>query len=249
MSREKTRGIVLSRILSGEADYICSIFTREHGKEKFVFKGLRKSKKRPRSASEPGTALDMIYYTGNTGSFNTVSEFDITAYYQSIRNSSDLIFSLYYMVEIIDSTTGYGDCNEKIYSLLSAGIDTLSKISHPLHFIIFFTARYMVLQGILPDASICSWCGDSGESGFLLDPVSLRMSCENCSEGSRFINGTASAFFRESLSKKFFMIEPEKYNVENLYPLLHALTAYIENYFGVKIKSAEMIGRNSPSLK
>lgn len=244
MSRQKTRGIVLSRTLSGEADYICSIYTKDLGRERFVFKGIRKSHKRPRSATEPGTILDIIYYTGNSGALNTVSEFDIASSTLAIRQSSGSIFSLCYMVELVDSTTGTGDSNERIYSLLCAGIDTLAKAESPLHFIIFFTARYMALQGIMPELSSCSWCGGSGESGLFIDPASLRASCAICSGGGRALNRDAARYLRESLSNKFTKIDLQGYSGESISPLLYSLTAYIENYFGIKIKSAEMLGRN-----
>lgn len=248
MSRQKTRGIVLSRTLSGEADYICSIYTKDIGRERFIFKGIRKSRKRPRSASEPGTVLDIIYYTGNSAALNTVSEFDITASTLSIRKNTDSIFSLYYMVELIDSTTGFGDSNERIYSLLCAGIDTLAKTEYPLHFIIFFTARYMALQGIMPEVSSCSWCGGTGGEELFIDPVSLRASCSACSGGGRALGSDASYYLHESLSNKFTKIDLGRYRKESIYPLLYSLTAYVENYFGIKIKSAEMLGRNGLSI-
>lgn len=249
MSRQKTRGIVLSRTLSGEADYICSIYTKDLGRERFIFKGIRKSQKRPRSASEPGTILDIVYYTGVSGTLNTVSEFDIAASTLAIRKSSSSIFSLYFMVELIDSTTGFGDINEKIYSLLCAGIDSLSKTDHPLHFIIFFTARYMALQGIMPDISSCSWCGGDGSSGLFIEPVSLRASCSLCSGGGKALDGRAAEFLHHCLSNKFTKIDLQGYSSSTLSPLLYSLTAYIENYFSIKLKSAEMLGRTAPPVR
>lgn len=249
MSRQKTRGIVLSRTLSGEADYICSIYTKDLGRERFIFKGIRKSQKRPRSGSEPGTILDIVYYTGISGSLNTVSEFDITASTLPIRKSSDSIFSLCYMVELIDSTTGFGDSNERIYTLLSAGIDSLAKTEHPLHFIIFFTARYMALQGIMPEITSCSWCGCDGSNGLFIDPVSLRASCSGCSVGGKSLSSDAANYIYESLSNKFSKIDLQKYSSGSLSPLLYALTAYIENYFSIKLKSADMLGKSANSIR
>ena len=105
MSQEKETGIVLSKKSSGEADNICCIFTKNSGKDRFVFKGLKKSTKRPRTASEPGSILDIIYYSGKAGSFNTISEFDILATHSLIRKSSEKIFSLYFILELVDLTT------------------------------------------------------------------------------------------------------------------------------------------------
>jgi len=248
MSQSRTRGIVLSKTLSGEADYICSIYTKDQGKGKFVFKGLKKSSRRPRSAAEPGTILDLIFYSGNSGAFNTVSEFDIAASYCAIRRSSESIFALYYMVELVDSTTGSGDGNTGIYSLLSAGIDTLSKTGHPVHLLAFFTARYMELQGILPDTDVCSWCGK--RDVISIDPGTLRMSCAGCADTvNRGISGDAALYLRESRNKKFSDIDNSRFGPESVWPLLHTLTAFVENYFGIKIRSAEMFGKARPGLR
>jgi DNA repair protein RecO len=249
MSRQKTRGIVLSRTLSGEADYICSIYTKDIGRERFIFKGIRKSQKRPRSGSEPGTILDIVYYTGTSGSLNTVSEFDIAASTLQIRKNSDSIYALYYMVELIDSTTGTGDINEKIYALLSAGIDSLARTDHPLHFIIFFTARYMALQGIMPEITSCSWCGCGGSNGLFIDPVSLRASCGLCTGGGKSLDGEAADFLHKCLTDKFSKIDLHQYKGSTLSPLLFSLTAYIENYFSIKLKSAEMFGKTAFSIR
>lgn len=241
MSRLRTRGIVLSRTLSGEADYICSIYTRDTGKEKFIFKGIRKSRKRPRSASEPGTVIDIIYYTGNSGSINTVSEFDIVSSSHQLRERSESIFSLCFMLEVIESTTGPGDANDRIYSLLSAGLDSLGRAESPLHFTIFFLARYLEIQGVMPETDNCSWCGTEAE--LFIDPVSLRSSCHECHGGGKSMNRESSGFLRESLLTKFSRIDPLRYSCEGISPLFYSLTAYTENYFGVKLKSADMAGR------
>jgi len=249
MPRQKTKGVVLSRTLCGEADYICTIYTKDIGRERFIFKGIRKSQKRPRSGSEPGTILDLVYYTGTPGTINTISEFDIAASTLQIRKSSSSIFSLYYMVELIDSTTGFGDINEKIYSLLCAGLNSLAQTEKPLHFIIFFTARYMALQGIMPEITSCSWCGGDGNRGLFIDPVSLRASCSLCSGGGKSLDSEAAEFLHQCLSNKFTKIDLPKYKTSTLTPLLFSLTAYIENYFGIKLKSADMIGRSAFSIR
>ena len=77
MSLSKARGIVLSRKLSGEADYICSVFTKEWGREMIIFKGLKKSKKRAPSASETGSVIDFTCYSKQGSGIKTVSQFDL----------------------------------------------------------------------------------------------------------------------------------------------------------------------------
>jgi recombinational DNA repair protein (RecF pathway) len=42
----KSNGVVLSGAHSGESDSTARVFTGEHGKRNFIFKGLKKSRKR-----------------------------------------------------------------------------------------------------------------------------------------------------------------------------------------------------------
>ncbi|MCL1832910.1 MAG: DNA repair protein RecO, partial [Leptospirales bacterium] len=182
MPQEKDIGVVLSKKNSGEADHICSIYTKNSGKDKFIFKGLKKSTKRPRTASEPGSILNIIYYNGREGRINTISEFDILANYSAIRKSSEKIFSLYFILELVDLTTGLSDTNSKIFNLLYAGIETLYNTQYPKHFVIFFTIKYLMLQGVFSDISRCSWCGNSDPKTLVIDTDKLRVSCLICTD-------------------------------------------------------------------
>ena len=244
MSQEKDTGIVLSKKSSGEADNICSIYTRNSGKDRFVFKGLKKSTRRPRSASEPGSILELIYYTGKPGGLNTVSEFDIITTYSSIRKSSDKIFSLYYILELVDLTTGFGDPNGRIFNLLSAGIETLSSTLSPKHFTVFFTIKYLLLQGVFPDTEKCSWCGNTDREKLVIENAGFRTSCINCTDfKSASVRSRGTAFINQCVKLKLDKIECGDFSENEVITVLTHLIQYINSYYSIKLKTGSMITR------
>ena len=246
MSQEKDTGIVLSKKSSGEADNICSIYTKNSGKDKFVFKGLKKSARRPRTASEPGSILEIIYYTGKAGSFNTISEFDILASHNSIRKSGDKIFALYFILELVDLTTGPSDPNPKIFSLLSAGIETLSASLFPKHFAVFFTIKYLMLQGVFPDTESCSWCGTKDHEKLVIENSSLRAACIGCTDSiSAAVRSKGTEFINQCVKKKLDTIECGKYTENDIIIILRVLIEYINSYYSVRMKSGSMLTRPS----
>ena len=242
MPQEKDIGVVLSKKNSGEADHICSIYTKTSGKEKFIFKGLKKSTKRPRTASEPGSILNILYYTGREGRINTVSEFDILKNHSAIRKDSEKIFSLYFILELVDLTTGLSDANDKIFTLLSAGIDTLYNTGYPRHFIIFFSITYLMLQGVLPDISKCTWCGNNDPKALVIDNDKLRTSCLNCADlNSISVNNHGTEFMNECTVSKFNRIEYANYTDNDINQVLTAVIRYINSYFSITLKTESFL--------
>ena len=77
----KSTGIVLSSQSYGESDIICNFYTRDAGKRKFVFKGLKKSGRRSRSATEPGAVSRVVYYYRDDRDSYIVNQCDVEKYF------------------------------------------------------------------------------------------------------------------------------------------------------------------------
>ena len=242
MSLGKGRGIVLSRKLSGEADYICSIFTKESGRDIFIFKGLKKSKKRSPSASESGSVLDLFYYAREGVPLKTVSQFDIVSTPSEIKKSAQKIFALYCILEIADKTTGCGDADEGIYNLLAAALKSLSKAEEVINFTLFFIIQYLKIQGILPQFSQCSSCGDPDFRSYSLTAKNLKILCPCCcSREDKVLHRSSLDFIKLSMNQKYSSINHTQFPFENMAGLLNVLTDFIEQYFSIKIKSKDML--------
>lgn len=249
MPLQSTEGIVLTRRLSGESDFICSIYTRDHGRKQFIFKGLKKTRKRPISLSEPGSVIRITYYSKENSTISTVSSFEPVFLAPAIRENAMKIHSLYYMVELIEKTSGEGDSASGLYTLISSGIEALEKTMYVMHFNLFFTVRYMNMQGILPGYGPCVHCGSEDASSYDVDSHTLGFTCSACSEyEGADISGRTAEFMRRSMLERFSTMELADVP-ENEVSLLFIKTAgFIENYYGFRFKSLDMLMMSRTSL-
>lgn len=247
MSLSSARGIVLSRKLSGEADYICSIFTREWGREMIIFKGLKKSKKRPPSASETGSVIDFSCYSKQGFELKTVSQFDLISTPAEVKKKALKIFTLCYMMEIADKTTGCGDADEGIYNLLCSGVSSLGRAEHEINFALFYAIQYLRIQGILPKLQECSSCGETGFTACSINSRNLKILCSDCSSREDLIISRKSLdFLSFSLKEKYTYINHSSFSEQEILPLCRIITDFIEQYYSVVIKSKEMLLNSSP---
>lgn len=246
----KSTGISLSAHAIGESDIICNLYTNDHGKRKFIFKGLKKSKKRARSAVEPGAISDIVYYYRDDRDSYIVNDVEVRKFYSAITEDLQKIFNLYLILESVDKTCGYNIADNAIYSLLCAGLDTLSKTSYPVHLSAFFIMHLLYDHGIWSDIQSCKICHKNDFSLFILDCVDMRPVCEKCfnessqsglRQGSRLLQKNVRTFIRECFEKKYISIDHAAYKQDDILDLLFDLTLFMENYFHTELRSKSFI--------
>ncbi|HON79783.1 MAG TPA: DNA repair protein RecO [Spirochaetota bacterium] len=253
MEIQKSTGIVLSSFSGGEADRIARIFTREYGKRSFVFKGIRKSRKRSALVSEPGTVVDLVYYYHEDRDYQVAGEFQVRNHFYSIREDLSRIFHLYLMLETVEKTTGFNDPGTKIFDLLNSGIETLASSPFPVNVTLFFLVHLFRLNGILPDFSSCKVCGKRDLSGFTLDFNDCTPVCGACSGGSRahrsssFSAGTGD-FLQRAVTRKFRDIDHSVFSAEELHHVLFSMCIFVEHYFHIMLKSKELLFSNQRGM-
>ncbi|MFH0976701.1 MAG: DNA repair protein RecO [Spirochaetota bacterium] len=244
MEIQKATGIILSSREFGEADYICTIFTKEFGKRDFVFKGLRKSRKRPQLVSEPGTTAKIIYYFHDDKLSYIVNEYQILNHNIDIRNNLKNIYLLYYMLALVEKTTGYNDRNVSIFNLAAAGIENISLNDFPEHFSVFFTLHLLKLHGILPDFQRCKLCGNA-DSTLYIDTTDFHPVCGKCFGSCQgrtiHLKKNTKEYLLKSLACKFASIDHSLFKSEHIIDLLFAITLFIENYYHVEIKPKHLL--------
>ncbi len=241
MELHKTSGIILSTLNTGESDVLCSILTRDHGKKKFTFKGLKKSRNRPKSAADPGTLLNMVYYFHEGREVSTINDFSVDEHFPGIRESLDRIYGLYYLLEVVDKTTGYGDINIRLFNLLRAGIGETAVKGAGILLPVFFTIHLLRIHGILQEQGSCRVCDSTSFSRFSLNISDLAMVCSDCRTDSSYLETESWEFLNESIRKKFSAIDQAKYSEKCLEDLQKRLILFIENYFSIELKSAHCI--------
>jgi DNA repair protein RecO len=244
MEIQKCSGIVLGSRPAGEADRTVRVYTREYGKRTFVFKGIRKSRKRSIAATEPGTVLDLVYYFHDGRDSSIVNEFTITRQHRGQGGDLRRILYLFLILEVVDRTTGQNDPNRAVYELLAAALAALDDTPGPGHLAAFFILHLIRIDGILPDFSACRACGRRDFTDFVLDYSDLSPLCGACA-GSRGMGRTlprgAMDFIRASMRTRFPKMELGTFGEGMVLDVLFSLCLFIEGYFHVLIKSKEMV--------
>jgi DNA repair protein RecO (recombination protein O) len=249
----KTTGITLSSRVSGEADIICNFYTRDCGKRKFVFKGLKKSKKRSLAATEPGAVSTLIYYHREERESFIVNDVTVEKYYTSITSDLKKIVHLYFILESVDKTCGYDISDGTIFNLLLAGIEVLSKTTYPAHLSTFLVLHLLKNHGVLSDTDTCKMCGKNRFSSFAIDVADLRPVCGTCLgdnpsgpwHRSALLPGKMREYMELCISQKFSAIDHARYDEKDVLDLLFSISLFMENYFHMEIKSKSFIFSDS----
>jgi len=241
MEIQKNTGIVLSSRPAGDSDVLSIILTRDFGKRKFIFKGLKKSRKRSAGAAEPGSVTDLLYYYHPEWESYIVNEFTVQRIYHEIRNNLEKIYNLYFILESVEKTTGFNDMSTRIFELLFAAIEALSSTDHPIHLSAFFMLHLLRIHGILPSFKKCKICGSERFAVFALDADDLIPVCNTCADIIPQLATSVKKFIDESLLIKFSAMNYSAYDTKSMRDLIFSILRFIENYFHAEIKSKEFI--------
>ncbi len=245
----KTTGIALSSRVSGEADIVCNIYTRDFGKRKFIFKGLKKSKKRSMAATEPGAISTLLYYHRDERESYIVNDVTVDKFYTSITADLKKIVHLYFILESVEKTCGYDISETSIFNLLLAGIEVLSKTKYPAHLSTFLVLHMLRKHGVLSDTEVCKICGKRNFSSFTIDVVDLRPVCGACLgenpsgpwQRSALLPVTIRDYIKNCMSEKFSAIDLGGYDEKDILDLLFTISLFMENYYHMELKSKSFI--------
>ncbi len=241
MEIQKTEGIVLRKIPILEADITDIIYTRDHGKRTFIFKGIKKTKRRSLSAIEPGSIVHLVYYHDEQKAMLNVKEFSSIVDTLSLRDNYQSMMTLFLLLEVVDKTTGYSDQNVKIYRLLKGAIETLHKTDAYYFFALAFITHYLKISGILPDFFHCTICQKDIITDMYLTEYQLNAFCNNCAPHNAFLFKAIAPLIHEILVKRFLDIEINKYNSSDIQKLLFHILLFIDHYFNIHIKTKELL--------
>ena len=240
MSLKKTTGIVLSSSVIGESDVKANFLCRDEGKKSFIFKGLKKSSKRPQSAAEPGTVIGIVYNEHSGKEIVTARDFFVIKYFAGIRVDFPKIICSSFLLELVERSTGFGSAENSVFDFLANALTSMEKTDRPLDLAVFFMIRLMKIHGIFAFGKRCKICASEDFNKFVFDILDLGLICKKCSPNSpNLIGREALDFISESLSVKF--TELRNYTPDSRYGLLLNLSLFLEQYFAIKIQSKKML--------
>ena len=118
------KGIIIAKKDVEEADRYITIFMEDYGKVSTVIKGIRKSKKRDKTAVDLLSLTDFQFYKKNDSL--VISNFSTVKDYIGIKSDIDKINIAFYIFSILNQILVENGRNRKIYEVLEKTLDYLN---------------------------------------------------------------------------------------------------------------------------
>ena len=120
----KGKGIIIAKKDIEEADRYITIFMEDYGKVSTIIKGIRKSKKRDKTAVDILSLTDFQFYKKNENL--VISSFSTVKGYIGIKSDIDKINIAFYIFSVLNQILVENGRNRKIYEVLEKTLDYLN---------------------------------------------------------------------------------------------------------------------------
>lgn len=179
MEKFKTDGIVIKSSVTGEADRIVWILTRNRGIIRAFAKGAQSIKSRLHAAASLFSYCDFVIFEKN-GVF-TVSDAVLREQFYTLRTELDRLTLAQYFCEIILKTVPETQSEENCLRLLLNSLFLLSKGEKDMLIIkSVFELRFLSETGFMPALAACGGCGEFQTPEMYFDCASGLLYCSNC---------------------------------------------------------------------
>lgn len=119
----KSKGIIISKKDIEEADRYITIFMEDYGKVTTVVKGIRKSKRRDRTAVDILSLTEFQFYKKNDNLI--LSNFTAIKNYENIKKDIDKINKAFYIFSVLNQILVENGRNRKLYETTEKCLDFL----------------------------------------------------------------------------------------------------------------------------
>lgn len=145
---EKSKAIVLHSIRQGESSLIVQCFTERWGRQSYLVKGVRKSRKSSKAnIFQPLFLLDLDIYFKSTRELQWIKEASMVNPLNSIQQDISKGAQAIFIAEILSRTLKEEEQNVPLYEFLETSIsylDALERASASFHLLFLFQfARYL----------------------------------------------------------------------------------------------------------
>lgn len=223
MKIEHSEGIVLSASTVNEADIITQMMTAAHGKGRYMFKGLKKSRRRHLSGASPGTLLNFSCYYSEHRQIQYINDFAVSLTPLQNPKSYAQVLAGHYILEAVDKTSAERDMQPFIFKLLKAALMQEGLHTFPYHLSLFFSYHLLSYHGILPF---------TGENRY--DAITI-------TDTSYSLSNSMRDFLRITEHEKFSSLECSSYPLDEVQQLLFMVIMYIEDYFHTELITKKVL--------
>lgn len=179
---DKDEGIVLFSRKLGESDLLCHIYTQDQGKQQYVFKGIRKSKRRSGWIMGGNHVLFSYYFSEKKTTYHAK---DLDILYSPFVYNLDhaRVDALYNFLQLIEKKIYFGEPQPALFQLLQGFVTNLADGSSEQLVRLYLFVRWRLLKNLgLANWPIhCSLCGKELREQDIFLPQNYReFVCREC---------------------------------------------------------------------
>ena len=221
------KGIIIAKKDVEEADRYITIFMEDYGKVSTVIKGIRKSKKRDKTAVDLLSLTDFQFYKKNDSL--VISNFSTVKDYIGIKSDIDKINVAFYIFSILNQILVENGRNRKIYEVLEKTLDYLN-ISNDERknylLILFFLNTIIKEEGI------------SIENSNDIEELQIEVQSQRRIEIEDNIKEILQYLFEDKLK---VVINDEKYKIDYVRKAILVLENYINFHLDTNINAQKIL--------
>lgn len=156
----KDEGIILNSYNSSDADKIVEILLKNRGRNKVVFKGIKKSKSTKLNSADLGNFVEVFLYKKNNEQMPYVREIKVRNHFSKIKNDHIKFLHLNYICELFLNMAHFEEANIKLFNFLYKVLRVLLNIETGQLGILLQYIKFRLIQvsGIMPDFNSCHSC-------------------------------------------------------------------------------------------
>ncbi|MBN1342252.1 MAG: DNA repair protein RecO [Phycisphaerae bacterium] len=183
MALIKDEAVAIRRLDYSETSQVLAFFTREHGKQRLIAKGIKRGTK-----SRFATGIDLLERGSlvfsrkeeSDGGLGVLTEWRQEDVFSGLRREFRWMVAGQYMAEAVDLTTEENDAAPRLYDELVRSFVALPNRDAPV--LIEFQRALLIEIGLMPDLSRCVGCGRawSGKSSPFFSAREGGLICHEC---------------------------------------------------------------------
>ena len=221
------KGIVISKKDIEEADRYITIFMEDYGKVSTVIKGIRKSKKRDKTAVDILSLTDFQFYKKNDSLI--ISNFSTIKNYIGIKSDIDKINIVFYIFSILNQILVENGRNRKIYEVLEKTLNYLDVSNDERkNYLLILYFLYIIIKEE----------GISIENNNDMEELQVEVQTQRKVEIDDNVKKILEYLFKDNLK---VVINDEKYKIDYIKKAILVLENYINFNLDININAKKIL--------
>ena len=152
--KQEIEGLFLSSIVYADSSVIVQLFTQQHGRQSFIFKGVKK-RNRP-YIFQPFHFIDFLSVFNPEKNMNVGTNPTLVCPFYQITNDIRKTSVALFITEVLSKFLKEGDYSEFLYHFLKNSIINFETNSFSSNFHLFFLIKLFPFLGIQPENNFSS---------------------------------------------------------------------------------------------